>query len=254
MTDKRPDFTIRKVHTPTEQEKKPLDKFLMKMNSITAFVAPTNSGKTNLIVNLLNRKQMYRKRFDYIVLISSTYHIDNMWVKAKGIDEVFEAYDDEILLHIIEEQKHSLQKEGREKTPNVLVILDDVIDTLPKNSSALNSLSMRLRHYKVTCWITTQKFNRLPTTMRNQIQYYILFRAASKNVKERESIAGEVGSMVNEKAFLKLWESVGDNNYNFMVVNVRNPEKRMFQREFQAYLKPAEPKEENSDTDKENGE
>jgi len=245
MTDKRPDFSIRKVHIPTEQEKKPLDKFLMKMNTITAFVAPTSSGKTNLIVNLLNRKQMYRKRFDYIVLISSTYHIDNMWRKAKGIDEVFEAYDDDILLHIIEEQKKSLQTEGRDETPNVLVILDDVIDTLPKNSSALNSLSMRLRHYKVTCWITTQKFNRLPTTLRNQIQYYILFRAASKNIKERESIAGEVGSMVNEKSFLKLWESVGDENYNFMVVALRSPEAKMFRREFQAYIKPA--KEENKE-------
>jgi len=249
MTDKRPDFTIRKVHTEKEEEKKPLDKFLMKMNSITAFVAPTNSGKTNLIVNLLNRKQMYRKRFDYIVLISSTYHIDDMWRKAKGIDEVFEKYDDEILLNIIDQQKANLQKEGREDTPNVLVILDDVIDSLPKNTSALNSLSMRLRHYKVTCWITTQKFNRLPTTLRNQIQYYILFRAAARNIKEREGITGEVGSMISEKAFLKLWESVGDKNYNFMVVALRSPEKQMFRREFQAYLKPAEPKEENSDTD-----
>ncbi len=250
MTDKRPDFTIRKVHTPTEQEKKPLDKFLMKMNSITAFIAPTNSGKTNLIVNLLNRKQMYRKRFDCIILISSTYHIDDMWRKAKGIDEVFEAYDDEIINHIIEEQKNSLESHGREKTPNVLLILDDVIDTLPKNSSALNSLSMRLRHYKVTAWITSQKFNRLPTTLRNQIQYYILFRAAANNIKERESIAGEVGSMINEKAFLKLWESVGPNNYNFMVVAIRSPQGKMFRREFQTYIKQAEPKEENSDTDK----
>ena len=244
MTDKRPDFSIYKVHTTKEEEKKPLDKFLMKMNSITAFVAPTNSGKTNLIVNLLNRRQFYRKRFDYIILISSTYHLDDMWRKAKGIDNVFESYDDEIINQIIEEQKKSLETEGREKTPNVLLILDDVIDSVPKNNSALNSLSMRLRHYKVTCWITTQKFNRLPSILRNQVQYYILFKAAAKNAKEQESIAAEVGSMVNEKTFLKLWDSVGENNWNFMVVAMRCAENQMFRREFQAYLKPADEKEE----------
>jgi len=240
MSDKRPDFKILKVHTEKEEERKPLDKFLMKMNTITAFVAPTNSGKTNLIVNLLNRKQFYKKRFDYIVLISSTYNLDDMWRKAKGIDDVFESYDDEIIHHIIEEQKATLEKEGRNKTPNVLLILDDVIDSVPKVNSALNSLSMRLRHYKVTCWITTQKYNRLPSIMRNQVQYYILFKSASKNAKEKESIANEVGSMVGEKVFLKLWDSVGDNNYNFMVVALRSPESQMFRREFQAFLKPVQ--------------
>jgi hypothetical protein len=97
---------------------------------------------------------------------------------------------------------------------------------------------MRLRHYKVTCWITTQKFNRLPVALRNQVQYWILFKTAIKNELERESIAREVGSMVSEKVFMKLWEAVGDNNYNFLVVHIRSPPNKMFRREFQAYLLP----------------
>jgi len=222
----------------------------MKFFSITGFVAPTNSGKTNLIVNLLNRRPFYRKKFDKIILISSTFLIDPMWRKAKGIDEAYESYDDSIVQKLITEQKASLQKDGRNDTPNVLLILDDVIDQIPKNKSALNSLSMRLRHYKVTCWITTQKFNRLPVAFRNQIQYWILFKTAMKNDLERESIAREVGAFTSEPIFMRLWDAVGTENWNFLVVHIRSPEKKMFRREFQAYLNVGDYREESS-TDEE---
>jgi hypothetical protein len=118
--------------------------------------------------------------------------------------------------------------------------LDDVIDQIPKNKSALNSLSMRLRHYKVTCWIATQKFNRLPVAFRTQIQYWVLFKTATKNALERESIAREVGAFTSEDTFLRLWDAVGDNTWNFMVVHIRSPESKMFRREFQAYLKASD--------------
>lgn len=237
----REQYKVKKVRTELEDDDLPeLDKFLMKFYSISAFIAPTNSGKTNLIVNLLNRKPFYRKKFDSIVLISSTYMIDPMWKKAKGIDEAYEEYDDRIIQKIIDEQKASLQKDGRNETPNILLILDDVIDQIPKEKSALNSLSMRLRHYKVTCWITTQKFNKLPVAFRNQVQYWILFKTAIKNEVERESIAREVGSFTSEQTFMKLWNSVGDNNWNFMVVHIRSPEAKMFRREFQKYIKIAD--------------
>ena len=243
----RAPYRVKKVATELETDKLPdLDKFLMKFFSITGFVAPTNSGKTNLIVNLLNRRPFYRKKFDKIVLISSTFLIDPMWKKAKGIDEAYEEYNDAIVQKIITEQKASLQAERRNDTPNVLLILDDVIDQIPKNKSALNSLSMRLRHYKVTCWITTQKFNRLPVAFRNQIQYWVLFKTAMKNDLERESIAREVGAFTSEPIFMRLWEAVGSENWNFLVVHIRSSEKKMFRREFQAYLNVADYREESS--------
>jgi len=234
---KREPYIIKKVSTATDEELPELDKFLMNFYTISAFIAPTNSGKTNLIVNLLNRRPFYRKKFDKIIVISSTIAIDPMWARAKGIDEAFEGYDDRIITELIESQKAILEAE-KEEVPNVLLILDDVIDQIPKLTSALNSLSTRLRHYKVTCWITTQKFNRLPVVLRNQVQYWILFKTAIKNEMERESIAKEVGAMVSERTFMKLWESVGKHNYNFMVVHIRSPENKMFRREFQAYLRP----------------
>jgi hypothetical protein len=70
------------------------------------------------------------------------------------------------------------------------------------------------------------------------VQYWILFKTAIKNELERESIAREVGAMVSEKIFMKLWEAVGENNYNFLVVHIRSPANKMFRREFQAYLTP----------------
>lgn len=237
----RDKYHIKKVSTALEEDDLPdLDKFLMKFYSISAFIAPTNSGKTNLIVNMLNRRPFYRNKFDSIILISSTYTIDPMWEKAKGIDAVYEEYDDAIIQELVTEQKASLAKAGRNETPNVLLILDDVIDQIPKTKSALNSLSMRLRHYKVTCWITTQKFNRLPTIFRNQVQYWILFRSAAKNEMEREAIAREVGSMVDEKVFMRLWGACGSNNWDFMVVHTRSPDKKMFRKGFLSYLKPVE--------------
>jgi len=39
---------------------------------------------------------------------------------------------------------------------------------------------------------------------------------------------------------MKLWESVGTHNWNFLVVHIRSIEKKMFRREFQAYLKPVD--------------
>lgn len=225
MTSREP-YQVKKVSTTVDDGVPDVDKFLMKFYTITAFVAPTNSGKTNLIVNLLNRRAFYRKKFDKIVLISSTVSIDPMWAKAKGLDDVYEAYDDRIITELIETQKKALERKDEEDVPNVLLILDDVIDQIPKISSALNSLSMRLRHYKVTCWITTQKFNRLPVVLRNQVQFWILFKTAIKNEMERESITKEVGSMVSEKEFMTLWNAVGTHNYNFLVVHVRSPEKK----------------------------
>jgi hypothetical protein len=69
------------------EEEAKLDKML-GYGSITAFIAPTNSDKSNLIVNLLNRRYFYRKKFDHVFVMNPTMEVDAVWSAAKGVDHV----------------------------------------------------------------------------------------------------------------------------------------------------------------------
>jgi hypothetical protein len=88
----------------------------------------------------------------------------------------------------------------------------------------------------------SNEFTRIPVLLRNQTRFWVLFRAAAKNKLERDAMwhpgASEVGASVAEDDFLRMWEACGDKPWNFMVVSIRSPMRRMFRREFQAYLVP----------------
>jgi Poxvirus A32 protein len=234
-------FRIWKISPKVEaDEEAKLDKMLMGYGSITAFIAPTNSGKSNLIVNLLNRRCFYRKKFDHVFVMSPTMEVDAVWSAAKGVDHVWDHYDDEAVRELYEAQLARIKKDRRGETPNILLIVDDCIAEIPKQHSAINSLSTKLRHSNITLWLTSQKFTRIPVMLRNQVRYWVLFRAACKNKLEKDAIVSEVGASVAEETFEALWKACGDNPWNFMVVSVRSPVNKMFRREFQSYLVPAE--------------
>ncbi len=237
----RDTFRIWKISPKVEaEEEAKLDKMLMGFGSITAFIAPTNSGKSNLIVNLLNRRCFYRKKFDHVFVMSPTMEVDAVWSAAKGVDHVWDHYDDDAVRELYEAQLARIKKDGRAETPNILLIVDDCIAEIPKQHSAINSLSTKLRHSKITLWLTSQKFTRIPVMLRNQVRYWVLFRAACKNKLEKDAITSEVGGSVAENTFEALWDAVGDNPWNFMVVSVRSPVSKMFRKEFQSYLVPKE--------------
>ena len=231
----RKEFVIKKIETSSDKVPE-VDEMLPKIRSVVGFVAPSGVGKTNLIINLLNGKQFYRGKFDLVFLFSPTHKLDTLWEKAKGIDVVYDCYDEEALKDLVEQQKELIREYGKKKAPEILIILDDCVAEIGKIKSYLADLTMRSRHYCITIWLTTQKYNKLPHTLRNQVSYWILFRGASRNKKEREAIADEIGQAVDESEFLKYWEEVGKEAWNFLVVSMKSPINKMFRREFQQYL------------------
>jgi len=235
----RKDFSIRVIdpHVPADPQPK-LDK-IMGYGSITCFVAPTSAGKTNLIANLLNRKQFYRKKFGHICVMSSTIDADDTWKAVKQVDEVYDSYNDLAVQHLYDSQIACIKQHGRAETHNVLLILDDLIAEIPKSSSAIASLSTKVRHAKITVWITSQKFTRIPVLL-NQTRFWVLFRAAARNRLEHDAIVSEVGNSLPEEEFDSLWKACGSEPWNFLVVSVRSPLPRMFRKEFLKYLIPAE--------------
>ncbi len=227
---------IKKINKPKDENLnlKELHPMLMKYFTNTLFIAPTGVGKTNLIINLLDRPRFYKNKFDKIILFSNTYHNDKIWKACKSIDEdnVYVDYSDEKLQEIVDEQRQAIEDE---EPINTLIIFDDIIQQINKHSALINKLVMRNRHYYLTIWITTQKYSLVSPTIRNNISYDILF--GIKNKKEKEFIINELSDNISEEDFTKMWDYALDGkNYNFMVIGVKDRDNKMYRKQFKSFM------------------
>jgi hypothetical protein len=227
---------IKKINKPKDENLnlKELHPMLMKYFTNTLFIAPTGVGKTNLIINLLDRPRFYKNKFDKVILFSNTYHNDKIWKACKTIDEenVHIDYSDETLQEIIDEQRQSIEDEN---PINTLIIFDDIIQQINKHSSLINKLVMRNRHYYLTIWITTQKYSLVSPTIRNNTSYYVLF--GIKNRKEKDFIINELSDNISEEDFTKIWDYALDGkNYNFMVISVKDSPGKMYRKQFKSFM------------------
>jgi len=227
---------IKKINKPKDENLnlKELHPMLMKYFTNTLFIAPTGVGKTNLIINLLDRPRFYKNKFDRVILFSNTYHNDKIWKACKCIDEenVYVDYTDEKLEEIVDEQRQAIEDD---EPINTLIIFDDIIQQINKHSALINKLVMRNRHYYLTIWITTQKYSLVSPTIRNNISYYILF--GIKNRKEKEFIINELSDNISEEDFTKMWDyALDDKNYNFMVISAKDKAEKMYRKQFKSFI------------------
>jgi hypothetical protein len=208
----------------------------------TLFVAPTNSGKTVLMINMILRYSFgYCFAYKTVHVFSPTLEQDQSWdtvrayrphlavpprgpgsrppCKKKKGKKIQTA---EIILHtsfseyeienILEEQD-DLDPEERERT---LLILDDVADLLPVHSNILQRLAFRGRHSKVYMWLSVQKYRRVELGMRVNFRYFVVFRVS---VTELKAIWEEL-SNENRDDFFQLYSAATDPRYGFLTINM----------------------------------
>jgi len=189
-----------------------------------ALVAPTKSGKSNLIVNLLKNSYFgYDDVFDEIYYISPTVGIDETLRSINEDDDIIKIdeeddlkYLDDILNDIVKNQK-SKAKEEREP---VLIVLDDCLDYL-KKSKRLDSLPSYSRHYNISIIISTQVYNALPTKLRKNASCYLIARIY--NNKDLQNIEEEIGA--NFSDFKTNYDkATNKEKYSFLFVDNRNIE------------------------------
>lgn len=188
-----------------------------------ALVAPTKSGKSNLIVNLLKNPYFgYDEIFDEIYYISPTVNIDDTLKSISEDDDIIKIDDeddlkylDDILNDIVKSQK---SKPKEERKP-VLIVLDDCLDYL-KKSKRLDSLPSYSRHYNISIIITTQVYNALPTKLRKNASSYLIARIY--NNKDLQNIEEEIGANFND--FKINYDKATNGKYSFLYVDNRNIE------------------------------
>jgi len=185
-------------------------------------IAPTCSGKSNLILNLLLNTNFYKGVFKKIYYFSPSVTIDETLKAINDDEDIIKFHDDDdlnnndnILRAIVEGQKEKEMKEN--DLDNILIVYDDMLSYL-KTTSFIGKLYTKSRHYNISCIITSQHYTSIPLKCRNNSQMILIFKMY--NESEIEKIVHEIGC--NFRNFKTYLETSVNEMYGFLYCDLRN--------------------------------
>ena len=197
---------------------------LPQLNFAMCLVGSRGSGKSLLIRNLLLRDDMLKKVFkkpNYIVIICpSLSNGDYEEIEGKNVYK-YDYYDPNIINHLIDVQKDIIENHSRKDANEILVILDDVLDSGALNyHSAVEKIFSRGRHCNINVILVSQQLNRISKTMRVNSDYMIFFQ--THNYNELEDLMDQLIPKRYQWGFKEYIKNMwADNHYQFILVDFK---------------------------------
>ena len=205
----------------------------------TSFIlaAPTASGKTMIILNLLLR--YYKDMFARIWFFSPSIKLDPQYAPLRKYLEkmsdqdkeplMFEDLDQGALSKILEDQRQICEecRKRKQPIPQVCVILDDLADRgdiLQKRQggssggSWLVTLATRGRHFGVTWIVSSQVLNLVGTVIRKNCRCMCCWRL--RNHKEVMTLCEELSGIYDQQTLLEMYRQATAEPYSFMFIRL----------------------------------
>lgn len=238
-----------KIPAKNRKQDEKLPKYLPPARGLIILQGSAGSGKSSLLYSMVSeyQKQNY---YDVIIVYNRCSDSDFVWkgFQTKKTDvKVFNHYDNEELLDIImnldevqQERRH--MKADKRRLLNVLFIFDDMIYSgicSAYKKSAVDELVINRRHMNATIMITSQSYKALNQNIRtNNVSQMIVLRA---NARDLINIGEEHNAGVcSVEDFISMYNFCKDfGNYEYLVVDYRKPQDKMFSRGFKNTLKPS---------------
>lgn len=184
-------------------------------------VGKKRSGKSTLYLNLLESKKVWKHHFNNIFIVSPTAKFDNKLKNLTYHAQKEGKYYEELNINNIETIKKYIEHEKKRlkitsKTKNYfnLLILDDVINELPKGKkSVLSTIFHNQRHYNLTIILVSQTYKDIPSHIRKQADIISFFPTPNK--KEIEALQDEYN--LDDELFDICFKG---NDHPFMHLNV----------------------------------
>lgn len=205
------------------------------------FIAPSNSGKSTLICNMLARQNTfgYLTWYQNVFVLSPTSDLDETWDVLKpphyvpwehhctdgkkrmtaaihflnpsweGVDAILDA-----------QEKLPEQRRGR-----TLIIADDMASEMKTRAHpALTRLVFSGRHRRVWFWLTSQMYRSVPRQIRTNSPFIVIFRV---NRNEAKTLAEEL-SVTSEQEFIDALNRATEPRFGFLTVDMaRAPTERL---------------------------
>jgi len=157
----------------------------------------TGCGKTHFVLDLLEKE--FRKKFDYIIIICPTFQYNSTYNRECIIGD-----DDIIPLEINEKLDECLNKIieiYKDKNEKTLIIIDDCANLYDAKlkSTALTKLAFHGRHFNISTWVITQKYNAIVKDFRQNIKILVFFYDKDKGSRDDAFKENDTGISTIEK-------------------------------------------------------
>lgn len=180
-------------------------------------IGSTGSGKSYflkyLILDLVKKKEI-----NYIVVFTSTKHQGFEYIPSSFIHA---NYSDRKLRKILKQQKTEIEKGKQMKC---LLVFDDILGSVNFNSKLFQKFITQFRHYNCSVAISTQYIAKIPTIVRENANYSVIFQQhIDRSFKAiYESYFMRLGL---EYPKFKKWLNERTENYSFVFVDNKEKSK-----------------------------
>lgn len=189
-------------------------------------IGSSGSGKTQLLKQVLKRDLLDQTfLFDNIVIMCPTLEFSGDF-KEYEYDEdgrpnkkIFTEFSTDVINDLIDEMKFLIKKYGKERTPQVLLILDDCLENMTYHS-IINTLFIKGRHLNISTIVLCQQLKRIGRTMRINAKYLTCFRCG--NSGEFDDVMDEyVGKREREDIRKETTDYLNQNLWSFLHCNLK---------------------------------
>ena len=180
-------------------------------------VGPTNSGKTQYLLNLL--RGPFRGKFDYILLLVPTF------VK----NQTYEGFvDRDPHIFVIACPQHEIEAWLRLTSyffagTNTLFVLDDCAASkdVKGRTSQLVNLGFSARHDGISVWFLTQQITSIAKPFRENVAAIVLFYTPSS--KTTKAIFEDYAGELTHEEYKELIAKLKGRKFSHLVFSLRHP-------------------------------
>ena len=179
------------------------------LNNRIGLIGKTNSGKSHLLMYLLQKE---KHKFHKIYVISPTESVLKFYSDIVPSNQIFHEFKEEWIIDLM--KRLTEYKKHNDKKFNVLLIFDD-LGADAHNSKAINKIFTMGRHLNISIIMTMQFLNQSNPCCRSNFSYLLCGQQNKMSVDLlcEEFLMGNI----DKSQFLNLYHK-NTKDYNFFVI------------------------------------